>query len=164
MALPAGSRWLRANPPETSMMAPRLPPPSMSLRRRPCISGLPALDHGLLDPRLGDGAVTGAGDLHHLVDHRHRRLPRGVVGHGVRRGIRRQRTLLVPSAATGATLAAVAALTTTAATTAATGPLGRRPLRVRQQDQLAGGLDGDGHVPLVLGAVARDPTGPDLAA
>src|SRR5664279_1437093 len=101
MALPAGSRWLRAKPPETSMMSPRLPTPSTSLRRSTFISGLPAFDDRLLDPRLGHGAVTGAGDLHHLVDHGRGRLPRGVIGHGVGRGVRRQRALLVTTAPTG---------------------------------------------------------------
>ena len=40
MAFLAGSRWLRANPPDTSMMSPRLPTPSISLRSRTFISAL----------------------------------------------------------------------------------------------------------------------------
>jgi hypothetical protein len=53
-----------------------------------------------------------------------------------------------------ATLTAVAASTTT---------LGHRALGVRQQGQLAGRLDGVGHVALMLLAVAGDLAATDLA-
>src|SRR5207244_893980 len=42
-------------------------------------------------------------------------------------------------------------------------PLRHRALRVGEQRHLTGRLDGRGHVALVLGAVPRDPPGPDLA-
>src|SRR5439155_13414795 len=48
---------------------------------------------------------------------------------------------------------------------AAAGPaaLAHRALGVRQEGELARRLDGDGHVALVLGTVATDAPGPDLA-
>ena len=60
-----------------------------------------------------------------------------------------------------------AALSTLAPVTSAaapTGALGHRPLRVRQEDQLTGRLDGLGQCPLVLGAVPGDPARADLPA
>src|SRR5580692_8417293 len=93
MAFPAGSRWLRANPPETSMMSPRLPTPSMSLRNRTFISGLPDVEDDLVVHQLGQGAVAGAGDLEDLFLHAHdfglphHGLPRCIVGQGRRRGV-----------------------------------------------------------------------------
>src|SRR5438270_12207608 len=56
-------------------------------------------------------------------------------------------------------VAVVAGTTPTAAA-----PLGHGALAVGQQGQFAGRLDGHGHIALVLGTVARDPAGPDLAA
>ena len=41
---PPGSRWLRAKPPATSMMSPRLPTPSMSVRSRTFMHASPGLD------------------------------------------------------------------------------------------------------------------------
>src|SRR5580704_9108234 len=117
MAFPAGSRWLRANPPETSMMSPRLPTPSMSLRRRTFISALAHVEDDLVHHDLGQGAVAGAGDFEDLFDliddHR---LAGGVVGQRRRGGVGRQRALFVASApAARPTLARVAAPAATAA-------------------------------------------------
>src|SRR5207237_10163953 len=55
----------------------------------------------------------------------------------------------------------VAVLTGTAP--AASPALGHRALAVRQEGHFARRLDGHGHVALVLGAVARNPAGADLA-
>src|SRR6185295_497017 len=51
----------------------------------------------------------------------------------------------------------------TIAATAARPPFGDGALGVGQQRQLPRRLDGNGHLALVLGAVAGDPAGPDLA-
>jgi hypothetical protein len=58
-----------------------------------------------------------------------------------------------------------ATITITPATpaTPATRSFGGGPLRVGQQHQLTGGLDGEGDVALVLSTVARHPTSPDLS-
>src|ERR1700689_4597291 len=102
MALPAGSRWLRAKPPDTSMMSPRLPTPSISLRRRTFMSA-PTIHFELFHDRLPHLTVAGSGDLHDLFDLRDHRLARSIVGHRGRRGVPRQRTLLIAAAASTGT-------------------------------------------------------------
>src|ERR1700685_4403020 len=57
-----------------------------------------------------------------------------------------------------------AAVPAAASAAATSGPLGGGALGVRKQYQLTGRFDGNGHVTLMLGAVARHPAGPDLAA
>src|SRR5580704_15483932 len=173
MALPDGNRWLRANPPDTSMMSPRFPTPSTSLRNRTltlAISGLAfradRLGFGLGghgSAIAGDGVVIDARFDHHIIDRgpegdlvgdasHGRQGPLGVVGIGAG-----------PTPALSAPVAA-ASVAIPAPAAAPTRALGGGPLGVGQQYQLTGGFDGEGDVALVLGAVTRHPASPDLSA
>src|SRR5580704_15970525 len=80
MAFPDGNRWLRANPPDTSMMSPRLPTPSTSLRNRTLTFAISAL--AFRADRFGFGyglGGSGGGAIAARTVGVHRRIDDGVI-------------------------------------------------------------------------------------